>query len=87
MNLKEPIVLLANGSFPTHKVPKNLLNRSKSIICLDGAVNNLIKKNLTPNLIIGDLDSILPKYQKNIEILLLRLKNKMKMIFEKAYIG
>ena len=40
--LKENVILLANGEFPKHNNPINLLNNSDCIICCDGAVNSLI---------------------------------------------
>jgi len=63
MNLKDPIVVLANGTFPKSQVPLNILKKAKSIVCLDGATNKLIANNLEPTLIIGDLDSIEPQYK------------------------
>ena len=57
MKLNSPIVILANGDYPKNKVPLNILNNAKSIICLDGAIKNLLQNNLQPSIIIGDLDS------------------------------
>ncbi len=57
-------VILANGSFPKSKKLLNILDHSNSIICCDGAVNNLIKSGREPSIIIGDLDSISPKIKK-----------------------
>jgi len=51
-------VLLANGQYPEHKIPLQVLKEAKHIICLDGAVNTLCRKGLNPNIIIGDMDSI-----------------------------
>ena len=58
MIFQKTCALLANGKFPEHKIPLDRLSKSKNIICLDGAVNNLVKNNLEPTAIIGDLDSI-----------------------------
>jgi len=55
--LKKPIVILANGEFPVHPVPRNLLDKSGTIICTDGAADKLIKYGLKPNVTIGDFDS------------------------------
>ena len=63
MNLKEPILVLANGAYPTHETPLSLLKKAESIVCLDGAANNLAKNNMKPDLIIGDLDSITSEYK------------------------
>ena len=55
---KDNIVLIANGEFPTHKKPLEIIKKNKYIICCDGAANLLIKFGRNPNIIIGDLDSI-----------------------------
>ncbi len=63
MNLKDPIVVLANGAFPDSAISLNILKKAKSIICLDGATTNLLKHGIEPTLIIGDLDSIETKHK------------------------
>ena len=52
------VVVLANGEFPKGKIPLQILEDNSFLICCDGAINNLLKINIKPNLIIGDLDSI-----------------------------
>ena len=54
----DSVVILAKGDFPKHHIPLRLLNEADTIICCDGATNNLIKYGLEPNHIIGDMDSI-----------------------------
>ena len=56
--LTEPVVILANGNFPTHPVPLQTLQGAKTIICCDGAAESLINSGRTPDIIIGDLDSL-----------------------------
>jgi len=56
--IPEPVVILANGNFPIHPIPKQRIMDANSIICCDGAVNQLIDNGLEPHTIIGDLDSI-----------------------------
>jgi thiamine pyrophosphokinase len=51
-------VILANGSFPVHPAPLELLRTAKRIICCDGAAQNLLNAGLEPDFIIGDLDSV-----------------------------
>ena len=66
---KENIVLIANGEFPTHKKPLEIIKKNKYIICCDGAANSLIKFGQSPNIVIGDLDSIDTNINnKNIDI-------------------
>ena len=54
----DSVVILANGDFPTHPIPLRILKDTKSIICCDGAVNNLETNGRGPEFIIGDMDSI-----------------------------
>ena len=64
------IVLLANGEFPTHDIPLKILKKVNYIVCCDGSADSLIQSGKSPNIIIGDLDSINPEikssYLKNI---------------------
>ena len=54
----EPVVILANGDYPSHKKPLLILEDSGTIICCDGSANNLVKHGIEPHYILGDLDSI-----------------------------
>ena len=56
--IKQPVVILANGSFPTHPIPMQKINQAGCIICCNGAVSQLKDTGLEPYAIIGDLDSI-----------------------------
>lgn len=51
-------VILADGSFPTHEIPLRYLRETEHIICCDGSAENLVKANLEPEAIVGDLDSL-----------------------------
>ena len=57
-SFKAPITVLANGAFPTHHIPLDILKKSGTIICTDGSANNLLSLDLEPHVIIGDMDSI-----------------------------
>ena len=41
--IKKNIILIANGTFPTHSKTLEILNESEFIICCDGAANSLKK--------------------------------------------
>ena len=60
---KNPVVIVGNGEFPAHQIPLNHLKNAGTIICADGGADQLISYNLTPNAIIGDMDST--KLKKN----------------------
>ncbi|MGL5318361.1 MAG: thiamine diphosphokinase, partial [Bacteroidales bacterium] len=51
-------ILVANGSFPEHAYPLSLLQSGDIVIACDGAVNKLLAHGITPDYIVGDLDSI-----------------------------
>ena len=42
-SFKLPVVILANGSFPTHHIPIEQLKMAGTVICTDGAANYLSK--------------------------------------------
>lgn len=56
-------VILANGTFPGHPVPVLFLHQASRIICCDGATDNLLEHGLSPDFIVGDLDSLSPGLQ------------------------
>jgi thiamine pyrophosphokinase len=78
------IVILANGDFPRHKIPLEILLSSSKIICCDGAVNKLEFLDLSPNIIIGDLDSISNKLKIKYSNQLLELPNQSDNDLRKA---
>lgn len=56
--IMDEIVILANGDFPSHPVPLELLRSGRRIICCDGAAEMLISSGIVPTAIIGDMDSL-----------------------------
>ena len=50
--LKNPLVIVANGEFPTHLIPLSKLQESASILACDGAANTLIDQGIIPDIII-----------------------------------
>ena len=56
--IQVPVVILANGEFPSHPISLGKLQDAQTIICCDGAVNHLVKNGMEPHYILGDLDSI-----------------------------
>lgn len=59
--LKPEVVILCDGSFPKHPIPLAYLKNAKQIICCDGAADKLIQFGMTPDYIVGDLDSVSEK--------------------------
>ncbi len=56
--LVNPIVIMANGKYPSHPYPIEIIDKAKTIICTDGSANKLKKHGFDPTLVIGDMDSI-----------------------------
>ena len=53
-------VILADGSFPVHRIPISYLREAEHIICCDGSAERLLVTGLEPEAIVGDLDSLDP---------------------------
>lgn len=51
-------VIIANGEFPSHPLPVELLKNSRFTVCCDGAVDAYIQAGYVPSAIVGDLDSL-----------------------------
>ena len=56
--IQEPVVILANGDFPSRETPLLILEDAGTIVCCDGSVNKLVKNGMEPHCILGDMDSI-----------------------------
>lgn len=56
--LVNPIVIIANGKYPSHSYPLEIIDKAKTIISTDGSANKLKNHDLQPTFIIGDMDSI-----------------------------
>jgi len=52
------IVIFANGDLPDPNKARALLHAADFILCADGGTHHALALGLTPNLIIGDMDSI-----------------------------
>lgn len=51
-------VVLADGDFPTHEIPLDILRNCRRVICCDGAARKLVDSGIRkPDIIIGDFDS------------------------------
>jgi len=64
-------IILANGNFPTHKIPLEFLRRAEHIICCDGASESLLNEGFKPDYIIGDLDSVSEDIKKRFASILI----------------
>lgn len=56
--LIEPIAIVANGKYPSHTYPIEIIDNAKTIICTDGSANKVKNHGYDPTFVIGDMDSI-----------------------------
>ncbi|MDR3133858.1 MAG: thiamine diphosphokinase [Prevotellaceae bacterium] len=56
---KSNVVILADGEFPTHAAPLQVLASADVVVCCDGAAEKLCAYGRAPDAIVGDMD-ILP---------------------------
>ena len=68
-------VILANGEYPAHELPLRLLAEAQLVVCCDGAANEYISRGHTPDVIIGDGDSLLPEYKKRFSSIILQISD------------
>lgn len=52
------VVILSGGDYPSHSIPKMLLQQASKIVCCDGAVFDLVRHGGNPWRIVGDCDTI-----------------------------
>ena len=68
-------IIVANGLFPEDDKIVNLLRKDDIyIIACDGGVGNLAERNIIPDIIIGDLDSIDPELKQRFSDIVIRNK-------------
>ena len=68
-------VILANGEYPAHELPLRLLAEAQFVVCCDGAAHEYISRGHTPDVIIGDGDSLLPEYKKRFSSIILQISD------------
>lgn len=59
---KSDVVILANGTFPTHAVPLEVLHEADRVVCCDGAINAYPDADV----VIGDGDSVPEQYRERL---------------------
>jgi thiamine pyrophosphokinase len=64
MEAERSVVIIANGLFPSARQGLDLLNSAELLICCDGAADKLIAYGKSPDVIIGDMDSVSEKVQR-----------------------
>ena len=57
------IIIFANGNLPNLEKARTLLRPDDFIICADGGTRHALELGLTPNVIVGDMDSLPASFQ------------------------
>jgi len=57
-NASKRILIFANGELPSLEAARRLLQTDDFVICADGGTRHALALGLTPNTIIGDMDSL-----------------------------
>ena len=83
MKYKSPYALFGNGSKPTHLFIKDRLKSINTFFCVDGGADKLITMGYTPDVILGDLDSI-KKEKKIYNSTIVYLEDQSKNDLEKS---
>ena len=52
------LVIVADGTFPTHPLPLAALRDADLIIACDGAAKTLLHAGFMPHCVVGDLDTL-----------------------------
>ena len=82
--LKSPLIIVANGEFPSHSTPLEILEKSNYILACDGAADTLIDKGYIPNIILGDLDSISHKNKIKYSSIIIKSESQFENDLRKA---
>ena len=83
MKYEPPNALFGNGPSPTHPIIIDRLKSINTFFCVDGGADKLITMGYTPNVILGDLDSI-DKEKKIYNSTIVYLEDQSKNDLEKS---
>ena len=61
------LVIVADGTFPTHPLPLAALRDADLIIACDGAAKTLLHAGFMPHCVVGDLDTLEQKIQQQLK--------------------
>ena len=80
------ILIVANGAIKNRNFYKKIIKKANIIIAADGGADNCIKLGVSPNYIIGDLDSISNKSKEKFKKLVIHDNNQNTTDLEKAIV-
>jgi len=56
--INSKVVVVADGSFPSHPIPLSYIEEADVIVCCDGSTGSLVTAGYLPDAIVGDMDSL-----------------------------
>lgn len=71
-------VVLADGDYPCHPIPSNILSKAARLVCCDGAALKALSHGLSPMAVVGDGDSLPPDMKE-------RLGDRLHIVSEQEY--
>lgn len=60
------VLLVLNGEIPERRIMEALTASHSLVVAADGATNRMLEMEMTPQVVIGDLDSILPSCRASV---------------------
>ena len=61
------IIIFANGNLPNLEKARSLIHTDDFILCADGGTRHALALGLTPNVIVGDMDSVTEKERRKMK--------------------
>lgn len=65
-------MILSDGDFPTAAAAQSVLRHAQRVVCCDGAAEELLRRGVVPDAIVGDMDSLDPVLQERYADIIVR---------------
>ena len=78
-------VIMAAGDFPVHPIPLKALNEADVLVACDSAAAGLVKRNLSFDYVVGDMDSLGKEYQVQLKDKLVHIREQDTNDLQKAF--
>jgi thiamine pyrophosphokinase len=78
-------IVVANGELPPSRLVKKVVRKASLLVCANGGAVKALRLGLQPDVVIGDLDSLPPRWQQRLEhAAVIRSSNQDRTDLEKA---